>query len=137
MTCLREGAPASLDLPKRLHILARDIPSVATDKLLHSEELSKLLDTLREKMDLVILDSSPYTATADTGMLLQHADGCIMVMRQDWVPARVCRDVVEDLGEGRAKYLGYVFNHYLDNGAIKTFKSRYDKYGYYGETRLE
>ena len=137
MTCLREGAPASLDMPKRLHILSQNKPSTASDKLLHSEELVKLLDALRKKMDLVILDSSPYGVAADTGMLLQHADCCIMVIRQDWVSARACRDVADDLGEGRAKYLGYVFNHYLDNNTIKTFKSRYDKYDYYGESRLE
>ena len=137
MTCLREGVPASWDAPKRLHILAQDKPSPATDKLLHSKELVNLLDALREKMDVVILDSSPYTATADTGMLLQHADGCIMVMRQDWVSAQVCRDVADDLGEGRTEFLGYVFNHYLDNGTIKTFQNRYDKYGYYGSAHFE
>lgn len=133
LTCLKEGAPASLDAPKRLHVLSQNKPSPASDKLLHSKELVKLLETLREKMDLVILDSSPYTATADTGMLLQHADCCIMIMRQDWVPTRICRDVADDLGEGKAKYLGYVFNNYLDNGTVQAFKSRYDKYGYYGQ----
>lgn len=137
MTCLREGAPASWDMPKRLHILSQDKPSPETDKLLHSEEFAKLLAALREKMDLVILDTSPYTATADTGMLLRHADCSLMVMRQDWVSGRVCRDVADDLGEGNTKYLGYVFNHYLDNGTIKAFQNHYEKYGYYGRSRHE
>jgi Mrp family chromosome partitioning ATPase len=136
-TCLKEGAPASWDTPKRLHILSCNQPTSAPDKLLHSEELVKLLNTLREKMDFVILDSSPYTATADTGMLLKHADCCVMIMRQDWVSLRVCRDVADDLGESKAKYLGYVINHYLDNGTAQTFNSRYEKYGYYGKSRLE
>ena len=42
-TCLKEGAPASWDTPKRLHILSCNQPTPAPDKLLHSEELVKLL----------------------------------------------------------------------------------------------
>ncbi|MBQ5608071.1 MAG: P-loop NTPase, partial [Oscillospiraceae bacterium] len=56
MTCLQQGAPASLDDPKRLHIISSSRPIPKTDKLLHSEGLVKLLDTLRDKMDFVILD---------------------------------------------------------------------------------
>lgn len=134
MTCLQQGAPASLNDSKRLHILSNSHSRPGTDKLLHSEELVKLLDTLREKMDYVILDSAPYAATADTGMLLNHADCCVMVIRQDWVPYRVCQDVSEDLDESRAEYLGYVINHYWDDGTAQAFQDRYGKYGYYGKT---
>ena len=130
--CLRDGAPASWDLPKRLHILSCDRPTPAPDKLLHSQELADLFRVLREKMDYIILDSSPYTVSADTGILLRHADCCVMVVRQDWAPIQVCRDVATDLGEGNVKYLGYVINHYLDNNTLQTFKDRYGKYGYYG-----
>lgn len=137
LTCLNEGLPASLDAPKRLHILSNSKPRSGTDKLLHSDALNRLFNGLREKADFVILDSSPYTATADTGMLLQHADCCIMVMRQDWVPFRICRDVVDDLGEGKAEYLGYVLNHYVDNDTLQTFNDRYGKYGYYGKEKTE
>lgn len=132
LTCLRDGPPASLDESNRLHILSLEHPSSSTDKLLHSEALVKLLNALREKMDFVILDSSPYTATADAGMLLQHADCCVMVMRQDWVSYHICRDVADDLGAGNAEYLGYILNHYLDNGTAQTMGGHYGKYGKYG-----
>ena len=137
MTCLQNGAPDSLDEPRRLHILSHSHPSSGTDKLLHSEALVKLLDTLRAKMDYVILDSSPYTATADTGILLQHADCSIMVLRQDWAPYRVCRDVAEDLRESKAKYLGYAINHYQDSGSAQAYNGYYGKYGYYGKSQAE
>ena len=135
MTCLRDGAPASLDAPKRLHILSNSRPISGTDKLLHSKELAELLQTLREKMDFVILDSAPYTATADTGMLLQHADCCAMILRQDWASVRVCRDVAEDLGAGKATYLGYVLNNYLSDDASQTFTNYYGKYHYYSNPK--
>lgn len=137
MDCIRNGVPASLDSPELLHILALNSPKGSTDKLLHSKELVNLLNTLREKVDYIILDSSPYTATADTGMLLQHADCCVMIIRQDWVTYKICHDIVEDLGEGNAEYLGYVVNRYRDNGTAQTLKGRYGKYGYYGKSHAE
>ena len=130
MTCLQQDVSASLDSPNRLHILASRHPLSQPDKLLHSKEMADLMDTLREKMDFVILDSSPYTATADTGMLLQHADCCLMVIRQDWAPFRVCQDVAEDMDASKAEYLGYVINQYWDNGHGQALLERYGKYGY-------
>ena len=130
-TCLQQGAPASWDTSEKLHLLYHRDPRSGTDKLLHSGELETLLKTLREKMDFVILDSSPYTAAADTGILLRHTDSCIMVVRQDWVSSRVCRDVADDLETGDAVYLGYVVNHYLSGGTAQGSYDYYDKYGNY------
>ena len=110
LACLQQDGITSWDSPKKLHILSSNRPLPKPDKLLHSKELADLMDTLREKMDFVILDSAPYTATADTGMLLQHADCCLMVIRQDWVPFQVCQDVAEDLDASNTEYLGYVVN---------------------------
>lgn len=134
-TCLKDGLHPSFDGSTQLNIICHSQPRSGTDKILHSEELAQLLTQLKEKADFVILDSSPYTATADTGMLLQHADCCVMVMRQDWASFRICRDVSEDLNDSKAKYLGYAINHYSDNGTAKAFGERYDKYGYYNKTQ--
>ena len=131
MSCLEHGGADSLNDPKRLHIFAHGHSCSDADKLLHSEKLVRFLDSLRNTMDFVILDSPPYTAVADTGMLLKHADCCVMVIRQDGVPFRVCKDVAEDLNESKADYLGYIVNHYWADGTAKAFKERYTKYGYY------
>ena len=136
LTCLKEGIPASLDEPRQLHILSNSNPRSGTDKLLHSDALKELLAELREKMDFVILDTSPYTATADTGMLLQHADCCVMVMRQDWAPFRGCREVADELRERNAKYLGYVISHYQDEGTAQGY-NYYGKYSYYKKYQLK
>lgn len=133
MACLERGWVDSFDDSKRLHIFANSHSCSGADKLLHSEKLVAFLDTLRDKMDFVILDSPPYTAVADTGMLLKYADCCVMVIRQDWAPFGVCKDVAEDLNESKADYLGYVVNHYLDDGTAQKFKEHYTKYGYYNK----
>lgn len=137
MTCLRDGIPASLDAPKRLHIFSNNRPVSGADKLLHSKELMALFQTLRKKMDFVIVDSAPYTATADTGMLLQYVDCCTMIIRQNWTSVRVCRDVADDLGACEAKYLGYVLNNYQNDNAMQTFMNHDERYNYYSNTKSE
>ena len=137
MSCLERGCVASLEQIDGLHIFAHSQAVPHADKLIHSDKLVGLLNDLREKMDCVILDSPPYTAVADTGMLLKHADCCVMVVRQDWAPADICRDVIEDLNDSKAVNLGYVLNNYLDDGAEKTFNERYEKHGYYRKNSLD
>lgn len=137
MSCLQNGLPSSFELPNHLHILSHNRPSKNADKLLHSKELVKLLETLREKVDIVILDSSPYTATADTGMLLEQADCSLMVIRQDWASYRVCKDVADDLKVGKANYIGYVINQYMKDGIEQSYNKRYGTYGYYGKSKTE
>lgn len=135
MTCLQQNGPDFSDSCKQLYVLSSSHPISGPDKLLHSKEMAALMDTLRENMDYVILDSSPYVSTADTGMLLQYADCCLMVIRQDWAPFRICQDVAEDIGASNAEYLGYVINQYVDNGQGQELFKRYGKYGYYRYNR--
>ena len=136
-SCFSTELPESLDGPDKLHILCSRKPCTDISKILHSPELFKLLDMLRQKMDYIIMDSSPYTVAADTGILLQHADGCVLVVRQDWAPHKVCSDVAEDLDTSKADYLGYIYNHYQEKRFINQPKRYYQKYGYYDTRHVE
>lgn len=83
-------------------------------------------------MDYVLLDTPPYMAVADTGMLLKFADASLMVLRQDWVPGPTLVAISRELMEQKAEYLGYVVNYYIDDGSLQTKRSYYDKYSRYG-----
>ena len=108
------------------------LPQGMTDagKFLHDAALEKFLRSLSESMDFVILDSAPYSAVADSGMLLKHADGCILCIRQDWVPGDVLKAVAQELDEGSAEYMGYVLNDYLDDGSLRNSHKKYEQYKY-------
>ena len=97
-------------------------------KFLHGAALEKFLRDLAERMDFVILDSAPYSAVADSGMLLKHADGCVLCVRQDWVPGDVLKAVAQELDEGAAEYMGYVLNDYLDDGSLRNSHKQYKQY---------
>jgi capsular exopolysaccharide synthesis family protein len=99
-------------------------------KFLHDAALGKFLRDLSESMDFVILDSAPYSAVADSGMLLKYADGCILCVRQDWVPGDVLQAVARELDEGAAEYMGYVLNDYLDDGSLRNSHKKYEQYKY-------
>ena len=99
-------------------------------KFLHDARLEKFLRDLSENVDFVILDSAPFSAVADSGMLLKYADGCVLCVRQDWVPSDVLLAVSQDLNEGAAEYMGYVLNDYLDDGSLRSNHKKYDKYQY-------
>ncbi len=101
-------------------------------QLLHDSAVEKLLQQLRRNVDFVILDTPPYMAVADTGMLLKFADASLMILRQDWVPGEVLRAVAAELEESKPEYLGYVVNHYIDDGTGSTHHKYYNKYSRYG-----
>ncbi len=106
------------DTSDNLFVFTSDNIKRNAGQLLHDPQLDNFLQQLRKKMDVVILDSAPYTAVADTGMLLKYADGCLMAVRQDWVPHKVLADVTKELSESNADYMGYVLNHYIDDGSL-------------------
>lgn len=99
---------------------------------LHDASFEDFIRELSETMDFVIFDSAPFTAVADSGMLLKYADGCILCIRQDWVPGDVLQAVAKEMDESSAEYMGYVLNAYLDDGTLQSSRKKNEQYKYYG-----
>lgn len=132
--CLNSGLPEDLNSqPMQLFTMAAAYKNVS--QLLHDPAMEDFLQGLRREMDYVILDTPPYMAVADTGMLLKFADASLMVLRQDWAPAPVLKAVSQELEESNPEYLGYVVNHYIHHTAGFSQPKYYDKY--YGYAREE
>jgi capsular exopolysaccharide synthesis family protein len=129
--CIYNGLPQELD-SRALLLFTQAKPQGNVSQLLHDPAVGQLLEQLRQQMYYVILDTPPYMAVADTGMLLKFADASLMVLRQDWVPGQTLDAVTQELTEQKAEYLGYVLNYYIDDGSLKTKRSYYDKYSRYG-----
>ena len=136
--CLETGfSPVESWEKWKLQVLTLEGFSKNPGQLIHSKKLKDLLAQLKESADFVILDSAPYMAVADTGLLLQNVDCSLMVLRQDWVPEKMLESVAQELSESDAVYMGYILNYYLDDGAKQATGqyyskySSYSKYGYY------
>ena len=106
-------------------IAAGNIPPDPT-LLLQGKEMHKLLETVGEMYDYVILDFPPVTTVTDAVLLADMVNGYLIVVRHGKTDYRAVIDTVEQLRFAKANIIGFIYNDYsLDNK-----KYSYGRYGY-------
>jgi len=95
-------------------------------ELLGSEKMSEILDAVRERTDMVILDTPPVLAVTDACVLAQRVDGVLLVIKPGVTKLAAARQAVELLRRVGANILGVVLNE------VKIGRSRYYYYHYQG-----
>ena len=103
-------------------------------ELLDSEQISRLMKDLRERAEVVILDTPPILAVSDTALLVPHADGVIAVV----VPGQTLRPMLRQLKEQVAIAQGHLIGAVLNKVTPPHggYYYRYYRYysRYYGES---
>jgi capsular exopolysaccharide synthesis family protein len=89
--------------------------------MLAGERFRSLLRGLRERFDLVILDTPPILPVPDAVTISEQVDAFILLFRFGHTPHQLFRQAIEDLGE--RKIVGVVLN-----GAEKKRDKYYHKY---------
>ncbi len=79
-------------------------------ELLLSEGLGKLLDSLQEHYDHILLDSAPVLPVADTLAVVRFASTTFMVARAEHSTARELRDAIRRVESVGADVKGIIFN---------------------------
>lgn len=79
-------------------------------ELLSSSQMHQLLADMRQKMDLIIIDTPPMAMFSDAETLAEEADLSLLVVRQDCVSAPRINDAIDTLNRCAAHFLGCVFN---------------------------
>lgn len=97
-------------------------------ELLESEEMKKLLQTLREEYDYVIIDTSPILLVADALAFVDAVDGTVLVCRQNHSNINDVEKAVGKLKFAGANLLGCVVNDY--NAQQSGYYGKYGKYNY-------
>ena len=92
-------------------------------EILGSEAMRSLIAALRERYDIVILDTPPSAILVDAMMLLSYVDAVTYVIMSDYARRRYIFNGVEELTSGDAPIVGCILN-----GG----KTRSGSYGYYG-----
>jgi Mrp family chromosome partitioning ATPase len=64
-----------------LWLLPAGTPPRNPAELLSSEAVGQLVEQLRHHWDVLVLDTAPVSAVADTLLLARHSDGCLLVAR--------------------------------------------------------
>lgn len=103
-------------------------------EMLSSLRMERLLGSLRDAYDYVILDLPPISEVTDAMAVAPRVDGMLLVVRQNYCDRVVLRDTVQQFAFIEAKILGIVFNctgEHKGKHYGRVYYSRYGKYRSY------
>lgn len=92
----------------RLHFIMGGCLKSDPQGLLTSDRMSELLATLRDRYDLVVLDTPPVLPVADALVLASQVDSVLMIVRWEKTARAATQDAVRLLRESRVHIMGVV-----------------------------
>ncbi len=102
-------------------------------ELLESNRMAFLLDYLKPRYDVVVLDSPPLLPASDALLLAPRTDGVVLVVKSGHVNRDLIQKAVEQVNNTHANLIGVVLNE-VDTkreGYYKYYNKYYSEY--YGE----
>ncbi|MFD0697823.1 CpsD/CapB family tyrosine-protein kinase [Paenibacillus sp. GCM10027628] len=98
------------DIPNLSIITSGSIPPNPSE-LLSSAKLASILEELHDKFDLILIDSPPTLAVADSQILSTMCDGVLFVVNHGKVKRQLAKKALLNLEHVKAKVLGVVINN--------------------------
>jgi tyrosine-protein kinase Etk/Wzc len=95
--------------------------------MLESNAMKEFLTTVREKYDIILLDSPPVIAVTDSEILASLVDASILVVSADTTENELLEKSVELIKRDRSSFIGTVLNNF----SYKSGYGSYYKYYYY------
>jgi capsular exopolysaccharide synthesis family protein len=102
-------------------------------ELLESGEIVKILQTARERFDLVLVDNAPVLPVADPVQVASHCDGTIGVLRSGQTSRKALRRFVQILARNQIHLLGMVIQAVDMSASEYRSVYGYNVEKYYGE----
>jgi Mrp family chromosome partitioning ATPase len=85
----------------------------------------ELINKLKSKADMILFDSPPLLAVADSSLLARVCDGAVVVVLTNTTRGEALRRAADQLEQAGAKLLGVVLNR------VSASKDGYYNYHYY------
>lgn len=96
--------------------------------LLSHPRMAELVGELRRRYDVILIDSPPYAALADTALLMPLCDAVLYLIRSGMVRKQYLHSVQQLAEQGKLPHAGLILN------AVNFRTARYEGYGYgYGD----
>jgi capsular exopolysaccharide synthesis family protein len=83
--------------------------------LIGSPQMVYLLEEMKNKYDLIIIDAPPVSIAADAQILGRMSDGMLMVVRQGKTNTSMLASISESLSQAEVKILGLLLNCFTDD----------------------
>ena len=115
--------------PSGLHILPGGNPRTDVAELISGPKFKEILREAREMFDYIIIDAPPLGIFTDATVLINHADGALLVVRANKTRYSVIDRLLEPLPKDRL--LGVVLNQSED-----ILEESHYSYGYYNYRKL-
>ena len=93
-----------------LWILPSGPPPPNPAELLDSARMERLLVELQTRADIVLIDTPPVTALADTAILATRVDGVLLVLEAGRTRQAVARQALDILAQVNARVIGALLN---------------------------
>lgn len=135
-------------LQKRLYVLLQAKSVHGADKLINSNSMKQLFETMRDVFDYIIVDTSPLSVSADTNAVANLCDASVLVVRQNAAMTGWIQKGIDAISTNTTQFLGIILNgvrksRLSDQSAYGYGSShygygkygrygKYGKYGYYG-----
>lgn len=94
----------------RLQVLLAGMPAPNPSELLASHQMERLLNELRERFDIVLIDAPPLLPVTDGAVLAAKSSGAIVVVRHGKTRHHELEAALAALQKVDAKILGVIFN---------------------------
>lgn len=98
------------DGPSGAWVLAQKPGAEIAFEMLASDEMAGLLETLRERFDLIVLDAAPVLPVAESRVLGARADAVIMVVQWRATPIKAAELAIDQLRDVGANIAGAVLS---------------------------
>ena len=93
-----------------LYILPSPGPVRQSAAILESSEMRRLIEDVRERFDLVILDTSPLSTSNDPLLIQPYSDGIVLVARPNYTQENMLAEAIDQLVESELGLLGAIIN---------------------------
>ena len=126
-----DGAVQTTEVKNLYLITSGSLPPNPAE-LLGSERMDQILDQLKHRADVVILDTPPVLAVTDSVVLGKQVDGVLLVIKAGSTKIAAAQQTVNQLRRLNVNILGVVLNDIPTRGARYYYSNGYYVYqGYY------
>ncbi len=124
---MKDGEPTGLTVLPGSSVTSRMAETLGSDAM------RDLIETLRKRFDIVILDTPPSAVLFDAMMLIRHVDGVAYVIMHDYARRRYIVNGIKELSNAGAPLTGFILNGGRASTGKYGYYGRYGhRYGYYG-----